>query len=1270
MPHPLDLKIGALRRKARSLLLLHGASCAAGVAVAAIAIAAAGDYLLRYEEPGIRFASTVAVLGVVAWAVWRYWLPAYRTELSDVFLARQIERKFPILHERLAGSVAFLRTRDDDPSAGSAELRRTMIHQTTQDAMRLPLGEVVRIRPIVAAVFAALVVGAAVVGIALWRPQVSSIAVNRLLMPWGGEAWPQTNHLKFVNPVKRIAYGHRFRAEAIDADGAEIDGDVTILYRRGAENSVPERASMHFEAGVWSAERERVTQDFSYRAIGGDDRAMPWVDVQVVEPATVREVRWKVTYPEYVRWKPLDTGPLAAERPALTHPLPAGATLELWARSNKPLASAVIRSEGSPAVTATMDADRLGFSLTLAAGNAWKAAKSESLRFELSGDDGFSGGDEVRQDLLVEQDPPPWLKLLKPQGSPEDPRGDIYITPTARVGVSVQAGDAFAVRPATALRDIVLRYSRSDRSADGDQSIPLYAGPTTFTPPESDAPTHLKEEEVRTVDYEWDLKPLELKPGTFVTLFAAASDYRPQERISESRRLRIVGPDEFLERMNERQRALHAELNRLRAKQESTRAQTTDAATRNAAKPAADPKTVEAGRRGLTQALDQQREIATALGLDRPTGSPQDSPERKAPERNEGVRGRVASMLEDLKANRIDNREVESRLTDIAERLADVEKKTKPQEIADKLAEALKTDHRDEGQRAEAAASLEEAGERQQDLLSALDAMLRNLAQWDDYGKFHEELARIKREQEQVAAETQEHLQKQLKNEGKPDETAQQRKDAANRKREELAAKQGALSRRFEQLQQNMKRNAQDGAGQKNEALDRAVEAAEQANPSGAMREAGQMLRDDQSGKAPARQQEALAKLGKVMQALSAQKIDELNRLVSKLKKAESDLASVAKEQQGLKSKFRDAQKIVDEKERKQELERLAKKQRALQEKNAKLAEELKRLRAERAAARMEQGGGKMEGAGQGAEQGDAAQAEEQSASAERDLENAQRELEQERKKAEADLAQEVAAKMEDDVKASIARQQRIVEEVVRYEALRQSGGLTRGAQIGLLDLAEEQDALEGDTRAAAERMRSAPAFKLGLESSAGEMARTAAMVRERRTDAATQRASQMAVRRLQQLLEAIKPRNVKKPGGEQGGGGGAGGGEQSGGGGETPTSLAELVLIKLLQEEVNGRTKELDAARKRGKLTPEESQELQRLGEEQGKLAELLLDLVGEEKEAADDGEAKGSDVKDSDLKAGDLLDDLKNDLNKPAAKEPNQKPVRRSDVPTGETE
>lgn len=1251
MPHPLKLKIGALRRRARQLLVAHGLACATAVAAAVVMLAALGDYYFRYEETGIRVASTLAVALVVGWCVWRYLIPAVRFPLDDIFLARRVEQKFPELHERLAGAVAFLKIPDDALRAGSIQLRKTVIHETTQDALPLPFGTVFRRKPIVYAVGSAVFV--CIAAAALWatHPELARIASLRLLNPWGDDAWPQTNHLKVVDPVEQVAFGHRFRVDVVDEHDADVEGDVVVFFRRlNDDSSAAERVVMRPDGRGWTAERAKSTYDFAYRAVGGDDRSMSWREVRVVEAPELQQVRWKVNYPPYARWNAFDTGPKPADQVLLSAPVPAGSTLEVWARSNKPLRSAQLKIDGAEPLTAKLDDDKRGFSLTSAGGNTWQVAKSQSYRWELVGDDGFIGGDEFRREISVEPDPAPWVKLPKPIAAPEDPRGDVYVTPEAVVAVQVHAGDAFAVRPGIALREIVLRYNRSDESDEPDRTIALHAGPAKLEPAEADAPPHLREEETRTIDYSWDLKPLALKPGTVLTLFAAASDYQPQERTSDSRRLRIVGSDEFLERLNERQRALHAELNKLRTKQAAALDQVEKAAKQfRPDTPPADDKQAEERRRALIDAVGLQRDIATGLGLRRDDKGRQiDRPENALPEsdagmppiaqpesfRREGIEGRVASMLEDLKANRIDNREVEGRLNDIAAELARVDREAKPQEITDRLSQALKTDAGNEAQRKETAEALADAGENQRKLADALDEMLRNLAQWDDYGKFHEELARMKREQEQVAAETLEHMKKQMTAAGRDDETAQQRNEADARRRDEIAAKQAAIARRMEQLQQAMRRNREAGEQVGTDALDRALQAAELANPSASMRDAGEMLRNDQLGKAPQKQQEALSKLGQVMQALSAQKLDELNRLVSKLKAAESELEKLSQEQKSLKSKFREAEKMTNEAERKRQLQRLAKQQRELQKKTAQLAEQLQRLKAQRSANRMQQGGGRMAGAGQAGEQGEAEAAGDQAEAAERDLENAQRELAEERKRAENDLANEAAVRLQDDIKALIARQRRVVDETKRYEALRQAGGLTRAAQIGVLDLADEQDALKQETTSTAERLGSSAAFKLALEGAAGDMGRTSQALRERRTDERTQRTAENAVRRFQQLLDALQPRKPKQgQAGQEGAEGGDSGGQQ-GGGEERPTSIAELVLIKLMQEGVNARTRELDDLRKRTRLTPEEAAEYQHLGEEQGKLADLLIDLVGEE-DAADERTSSDLDLKDLDLDA-----------------------------------
>ncbi len=1194
MAHPLRIRIAALRRRAWTVLVLHAAACGLATITAVCAILALGDYAWRYEETGVRLLSTLAALAAIGWVVYRFVVPLLRTTLDDVFLARQIERSYPLLHERLSGAVAFLNAADDDVHAGSPALRRTVIHETTTDFLPLSTAPVVTWRPVIVPLVVAAIVIAAAGALYVGHQSAANIALVRLAWPLGSTAWPQTNHLKLVNPIERVAAGSRFRAEVVDADGNDILGGVTLLVRNTSD-AEPEPRAMHLQGGSYVAERERIVSDFSYRAVGGDDRSMPWIEVRVVDPPAIQQIRRRYVFPEYTHWAPFDSDMRPADSLAQSAPVPVGTTIEFFARTSKPLKEAKLVIGAATTLTGALDADRSGFSFTVATANAWRTARSETFRFELIGDDGFQTTNEMRYDLTVEADPPPWAKLDRPRGPPEDPRGDIFATPDAVIDVGVTAGDAFTVRPEVALKAVTLRYSRSDRSSEPDQIVPLHAGPTTLEPAEFAAPNRFREEEVRTLAHPWELKPLGLQPGTFVNLYATATDYAGQTRQSEARRLRIVAPAEFLERFNERQRALHAELRKLRDRQNDAAGQTEDVAKQLAAEPKPDERPAEA----IARTLDLQRQVATGLGLDRANRrSSETSPPDAA---RDGVRGRVERMLDDLKQNRIDNQEVSSQLGEIQKQLQKLEESKSAEQAATELSDASRQELSTADRRKEAGEALTRAKQKQDDVLGSLDAMLGNLARWEDYGKFHEELSRIEKDQQRVAAETQQHLQQRLTKKSEPAADAKTRDDLANR--------QSGLARRFESLRRQM---TQAQSAENQETLKQALTAAERENPAGAMRAAGEELRNDRVGQAPQRQQEALDKLKQVMQALSAQNADQLARLVAKLREGEQELAKIREEQRGLKSKFRDAERIKDEAQRRQELERLARQQRDLQKKAEKLAEELKRLKAERSAGKTAKGSSKMSGAGEQAQQGDAAGACEQAEAAEKDLEEASRELARERRQAEADLARELAAKLEDDLKASIARQERVVTETQRYDAQARTKALTRAELIGLLDLAREQETLEAEARAAAERFGSAPTFKAALDGAAEEMRRAAEKLRERDTGTTTQRAEQTAVRRFQQLLSALKPRPKKggqQEGGQQGGGeGGAGGG----GGQQGGASLAELVLIKLMQEEIAERTKELDAAKQRGKLTSGEQEELHRLGREQGKLADLLLDLIG----------------------------------------------------------
>jgi hypothetical protein len=137
-------------------------------------------------------------------------------------------------------------------------------------------------------------------------------------------------------------------------------------------------------------------------------------------------------------------------------------------------------------------------------------------------------------------------------------------------------------------------------------------------------------------------------------------------------------------------------------------------------------------------------------------------------------------------------------------------------------------------------------------------------------------------------------------------------------------------------------------------------------------------------------------------------------------------------------------------------------------------------------------------------------------------------------------------------------------------------------------------------------------AFAFALEGVREEMLRSAALLGSGQTDAAAQEVAQAAATRLEQMLAALAPEAAPPP-------------EASppdappppmppGGQKDPFSSLAALKLLQLLQGEVNRRTQALEAARVReGKLNDEQLRLLESLSAEQGRLAEMVLNMIRE---------------------------------------------------------
>jgi hypothetical protein len=1136
--------------------------------------------------------------------------------LGDVRLALKLERRFPSLEDRLVSSVEFLNQAEDDPTAGSPDLRRAVIAKTTADVEQLDFNEAIDLRPTVRAVavsVAVLLLAGVLVAIA---PTSSRIAVARLANPLGAMAWPRQNHLELVEKVERLARGGTFEVEVVDALGAKLPPAVQIHYRiEEADGGSTSKSELMRNVGSRAvARRENVVRPFSYRVAGGDDQSQPWIAVDVLEPPEIASLSIRLVPPAYTGWPP--------ERSEGNICALVGTGLRIEAAATKPLQSAVLCLEGNRRVPARVSDDGLGFVVGGSDAGAGTQSplivdRSGSYWFELTDREGLTGGEQDRREIRAVPDSPPSVAV-------EDPTANVFVTPRAKVPLRVSAKDDLAVR---AIALVFEQTEQADPSkeppADGpaktpgktpekapDASgpspparkgeVPLYAGPEKVPPQRSGQLSGGAEQgDRRVVDYRWELAGLELSPGAQLLFHATATDYLPQTGASEPRRLIVITPEELQDRIAARESQILEELGRALKMQRSGRSQ------------------VEAIRIRLAET----KRLA-ALDVDHLQGAElnQRQVNRTLTSRGEGVPMHILALLADLENNQVDSPDIARRVRGLLEEIDRLDREHLAL-IGRELTAGIKAAQveLDNGasrprENALVERSLETAGRHQDAVIASLERMLGNLARWDNYRRFHREIRQLLHDQEEIAARTQETGRRTLTKDVKdlkPQEVADLKI---------LASRQLDLARQFDRIQQEMQTTA--AALEESDPLAAttvadALAEARRLAVSGKMRTAGSQLGENQIGQTAAEQKQIVRDLQDVLDILAGRRESELVRLVKKLQEAEADLDSIANRQGELGKEFGQAARQTDDAKRRQDLDRLGRQQQQLRQETDQLSRRLERLMADRAARTTQRAAGLMGGAGQCAGQGQGDQARQQAADAKKTLDDAKRELAQQRQLAQAELAVEQLAKLEDVVKHLHRQQQNVIDETGRFEGLRrEQGQLTRAQMISLQNLAMLERSLRTDVVAVGDKLAGSGAFSLALGGVARQMDLAAAQLERRQTGAATVEAERNALRRLQMLLDALTP---EKPDGDSASGT-EGGGRQPGPQGDGVQTLAELKLLKLLQEEVNLRTIELQQSASGQGFTEPQRRECQSLSEEQGRLAALVLELIRPADANADD--------------------------------------------------
>lgn len=1241
--NPLQARLAAVRRRLRLVVSFRGLCWLATVLVAATTLAGLLDWWLSLPAL-VRALALVATLAGTAWVALRSLFGPLLARADDLTLALRVERSHPELTDTLASAVQFLEQSPEDETTSSPALRRQAVRQALEQIRLRDLTRVVDSRGLFSAGCAALASTGLAVVLAVTTPDLARIALLRLAVPFGTYQWPRSTTVA-VQYRPRVPRAEPFEM-TVQLEGV-IPNRATVEYLLDDPLPVEQTHDLRREEKadgtarfVARLEASRVQRDFRFR-VRANDGDSGWQAVAVLPPPQLVSLEGRPSPQIHLRY-PAYTDLPAQDAPDGTSSLDAvvGTAITLRAASDRPLVRAWL--EYPPELTPT---------LTLAAGlslpglvqpaEQWRhlparlsadgrvltveflARLSGSCVLHFEDENGMTGNRLL--DLATLTDPPPAVQLLRPSRTQDS----LEILPEAEITLQVLAED-----PYFAVRSVFLEYRLRRDGAERVARLPLFdqrlrenftalAGLAARRLPFPANPLRLRPQRV-PLTTRWALRPLGLKEGDTLVLQACADDFDDVTvgklcGRSHEIELRVVSPLALDLSLNEAQGRIQQELLRLHKQQQEAldKVAGVEAFARNN-QGKLQPNHLDE----LLQAEQQQQQIRARVG-----------------DRQEGLRAEVDRVLQALRDNRLPRSGTNDRMETVAREL-DRLARDHLEQIEPRLTTARKENESNRTRPEAAREALREARGHQEAVQQTLDNLLQLLEPWSSTRELKGEAKSLLQEQRRLNAETANlSRDKRIPSGTRPEALQPEQRSELERTAEaqqKLADRVGQLLSRMERVASE--RQTRDPATA--ESLRQAARAGSESNAEGALRQSAQSLRDNQLGQAAGQQREGTQGLEKVVQALEEQREADLDRLVKKLRQAEQKLAELVQRQEELRKQAREAMQLPDAQQREEALRRLAREQERLQQETQEMLRELTRLRADQAGQALSQAAGQMGRAGQQLNQGDNPEAEQDEALDR--LNEARQQVQEAREEAEDELTREKLAKIADQLKGLKDRQESGMAEAARLhsEVLREKGW-RRPLLSSLRELARFQAGLARETRALAEeKVSEARVFYHLLGKAAGDMERAGELARERLDQAQQtfeaaeggepeldpaqeqaandelQSAQRAAIRRLEQLLDALKPdqggrrRPLDEDEGEQPGGEGGGGGGQPGG--ERFPPLAQLKALRALQQDVNARTERFhqqhpEAAR----LTAKDKAALQALRQEQQEIADLFQHLT-----------------------------------------------------------
>ena len=564
----LDRLIERVRARLGRLVVLHGLGTTAAVAAGWMAFAFLADWLLHVPAP-VRIFHLLVLVALPAFVAVRWLVRPLRARPDAAGTAVLIERAHPGHAELLVSAVELRAARD--PSGDRVHVERVLTEAdrraATLDAAPVLDAREPRRRALIG--FASV---AAVALLFVWNAEAARTFVAR--MAGGGTAWPQRTHLAIEIPMTSAVAAAEIAAQTGGDEEIVVrvarGSDVPILVR--AEGDVPEEVVLHFEGGhrsvlgsaggpVFRTLLRSVQEDVSFHATGGDDQdGAPRARLVVLQPPDVTRIAISIQPPAYsglparIEADP-DVQVLAGSK-LVVHIVTSPADVSGKARLLPEDRVIDLVPAAFPRTGEEAQVEGQAFEIV--------AERSVRYRFEIVDAQGLSNPDPGLFGITVVEDRAPEIEVLSPG------RGDFDTVAGGLLPLRVRAQDDFALArigyeitpPGVEagngeLRDLEWRVLTPDERAAAEPE----RGPTAravgiararLAVRDLAAPPQPVDAALGGTETQDLALAIEGQQFQLVVRALDAAEPRPHEGRSAPLRVRVVAPEEFLRRIQDR----------------------------------------------------------------------------------------------------------------------------------------------------------------------------------------------------------------------------------------------------------------------------------------------------------------------------------------------------------------------------------------------------------------------------------------------------------------------------------------------------------------------------------------------------------------------------------------------------------------------------------------------------------------------------------------------------------------------------------------------